>query len=246
MYPRRLLIILGLAAFLGSLVVYAPVRLALRLLPDTSPLHTAEAGGRVGDGYVRVVDGNGQPAIWRWQLQPAWLLTLGLVGDWTVDGSGLRASGRFSLRPWGYRVNMASGELSAQRLARLAGAAGLAADKPLALHDLSLSGMPGKAPANVNGTLSWGPGDVRVNTRSDPLAVPALRGRLETREGIVHLLVDGEREPGAALLTASWDPQSGALQAAVLVRAAELLGVAGEHQGQAPDKPFIELRQTLR
>lgn len=244
MYPQRLLIALGLAAFLGSLVVLAPVRPVLGWLPQGITHNVTDAGGRVSEGFLRLQGQAGEVAL-RWQLQPGWLAALALGGQWQAEGPGLRAEGDFLFWPWRYRLDVRDGELAPDRIARLSGSLGLTLDQPLRLQGVSLSGTPGVGVSSVDGVLAWGPGQVSVSGRPAPLSVPALHGNLETQEGVMRLDVEDQGNPGQTLATAEVDRAAGTLRAALLVRGANLFGLPAQ-PGQAPDKPFVELSQPLR
>lgn len=244
MYPRKLLVVIALAAFLGSLVLFAPARALLRFLPEGSPLKSAQVSGRLLDGELRTASAS--PAAWRWQVQPGWLLTLGLAGTWEVVHPDFRGSGRFVIRPWHHALTVTRGELSAARLGRLFGNSnGVELDQPLLLVDVQASGGMGRLLRGVEGRLGWGGGTARLRNRESPLPVPALRGQLTTTDGVVALVVDGETAPGVPWATAAFDLASREMHVVVLGRAANTLGLAGERP-VSPDASFFEVRQTLQ
>jgi len=241
MYPHRLLISIGLAAFIGSLVVFAPLRLLVGWLPETSPLRSAQVEGTLLEGRLQSMAAGG-PVVWRWHVQPAWLLTLGLAGEWQLDGAELKAAGRFVVRPWRFSISAKTGELSAVRVGRMFGSAGIEADQPVYFRDVVLAGWVGGGISAVKGGLVWGPGDVRLRNRELPLALPALRGRLHTSDGQAMLVVDSENAPDVPLATATLDLQTRDLYVVVLQRGARLVGAGGN---LPDDKPAFELRQPL-
>lgn len=243
MYPRTLLISIGLAAFIGSLVVFAPARALIALLPDTSPLRAAQVSGGVYAGQLQTAAAS--PATWRWQLQPAWLLTLGLGGTWQVEHQDFRGSGRFVVRPWRYSISVDQGELSAARVANLLGGAGVGIDEPLLMQPLVVSGWLGSGMDDASGMLAWGPGDISLRNRPAPIALPALKGAVQTADGMVSLTVAGAATPDLTLATATLDLDSRELHLVVLARAASQLGVASDRP-RPPDTPVFELRQPLR
>lgn len=241
MYPRKLLITFGLAAFIGSLVVFAPLSFLLKLAPGATAPGATDVAGTLMDARVRAMTSSGE-VTWYFRLRPAYLLSLGVGGDWQVEGADIAGHGQAVLRPWGYGATVTSGEISAGRLGALLGADGFETDRPLYLREVNVTGVLGSIPRSARGRLAWGPGDVRLRNRAQPVAVPALVGQLQTVSGSIGLLVGSDSAPDVPLMTASLDLQSRELHAVVLGRAIRLLGLSGKHDD---DKAAFELRQTL-
>ncbi len=244
MYPRRLLIAIGLLAFLASLLVLMPVRVVLAMLPDGLPVQ-APAGSLL-DGRVTVVRGGDNFHV-AWRLQPAWLLTLGVGAQWSVTGAdGLAADGSLVRRPWGASATVVQARLPAAFLNRHLRAAGMTVDQPLLVRDLALSGRPGGPVRAASGRLAWGPGTLRWREQQpDTVSLPALRGELSAADGALQLLVDGESAPGQTLASARLDPVGREYHLVVTRQAAPLLG-RPQQPGAAPGSPLLEVRQRLR
>lgn len=244
MYPRRLLIVIGVLAFLASLLVLMPVRVAVAMLPGALPVQ-APAGSLL-DGQVTVV-GAGETLRIAWRLQPAWLLTLGVGGQWSVTAAdGLAADGSLVRRPWGTTVAVVQARLPAGFLNRHLRGAGVTIDQPLMVRDLRVAGRPGAAVRAASGRLAWGPGTLRWREQQpDAVSLPALRGVLSADDGSLQLLVDGEKAPGETLLSARLDPVGGEYHVVVTRQAAPLLGRPLQ-PGASSGSPLFEVRQRLR
>lgn len=243
MYPKRLLIVIGVAAFLGSLVVFAPLQFLVGWLPQAQAARITEVSGTLVDARLRLQTGGG-PVQWRFRAQPLYLLSLGVGGQWEVEAEGFRGQGSAVWRPWGYRISLASGEMGMDRLLRLAGAEGVSvAPLPLTMTDISATAWKPGPPHAVDGQLAWGPGQVTLSGRREPVAVPALGGELRTEDGRILLTVTAAREPEAPLVLGTLGIESRELHVAVLGRAVRVLGLGTRYPD---DRPAFELRQTLR
>lgn len=241
MYPRLLLLGTGLAAFLGGLVLFAPLSRMAALLPEVSPMRSATFEGTFIEGRVTLLSGAGQ-TIWHFRLQPLYFLTLGLGGDWKAEGAGIGAEGVAVLRPWGLSARVLSGKVSGARLAQLAGGDAFQTDEPLFLKDVEFNARPGTGLVAADGQLSWGPGSVQLRERAHPVSVPPLVGRLSTSDGVIHLLVGDAGAPDVALLEATLTPADRQLHVVVPGRAMKALGLSSKF---ADDKPAFEMKQSL-
>lgn len=239
MYPRRLLIVTGVLVFLASLLVLMPARVAFRALPAGLPVSGVE--GSLLDGHAQVATGIG-PLDVSWHLQPWRLLALGAGGRWTVSATGLVAEGALVMHPWGASLDITRGEVGAARLSRLL-PSGTRVDQPLLLRDVAVRGSR-TAFGHARGRLAWGPGTVTWQG-GEARQLPALRGELAAVGGRLELTVDGEADPGQPLARVTYDPSTGEYHAAVLQRAATLLG-RDPKPGEGPDSPLVEVRQRLR
>lgn len=242
MYPVRLLTAVSLAAFVGSLLLFAPLQRLVAFLPETSPLRTAAVEGTLLDARVQLQAASGL-ANWRFQLNPLYLLTLGLGGRWQLDGEGLGAEGGAVLRPWGLRIQVDQGKVDADRLAVLAGGDAFQTEEPLFLVGVVLRAVPGQGLTSAEGELAWGPGEVRLRGRSQPVSVPALVGRLRTEDGRVLLLVGDAAAPDVSLLESTFTIDSRELHVVVPGRTLKALSLSGKF---ADDKPAFEMKQTFR
>lgn len=244
MYPRRLLIVTGVLAFLASLLVLMPVRVALAMLPGA--LAVQAPAGTLLDGQATVVSG-GETLRIGWRLRPAWLLTLGVGGQWSVTGAdGLAADGSLVRRPWGASIAVGQARVPAGFLNRHLRLAGVTVDQPLLVRDLSVSGAPGVAVRTASGRLAWGPGTLRWRQQQpDTVSLPALRGVVSAADGSLQILVDGENAPGETLASARLDPVSGEYHLVVTREAAPLLGRPLQADA-ASGSPLFEVRQRLR
>ncbi|MFZ5723501.1 MAG: type II secretion system protein N [Pseudomonadota bacterium] len=243
MYPRRLLIAAGVAAFLAGLLVLAPLGQWLRLAPPAVAQRISAPTGTLWQGSAQIATSGG-PLQVGWDLHPWRLLLATLQADWTLAGSGLSARGTASAAPWGYGVQVDRGELAGERISGVSGGRAVA-DQPLQFQDIGLGLAPDGRIEEASGRLAWGPGTVRLSDRPEPLALPALRGYLREADGRLKVQVDGENEPGAPLATLTLDPVGNLLQLVVTHRAARLAGVAPAAPA-APDAAFLELSQPLR
>jgi len=242
MYPVRLLIATALAAFLGSLILFAPLLRLAALLPESSPLRSATFEGTLLDARVETVSRAGA-SRWRFRLNPLYLLTLGLGGRWELDGSGVGAEGGAVLRPWGLGVEVDRGKVDADRLALLAGGDAFDTDEPLFIEDVALRIVPGRGLVAARGALNWGPGEVRLRDRGQPVAVPALTGRLATEDGRIRLQVGDVAAPDVALLEATYTVEGRELHLLIPGRTLKVLSLSSKF---ADDRPAFEMKQTFR
>lgn len=243
MYPRRSLIVLGLLAFLASLVAFVPARLVLVVLPVSPMLKIVDPAGSLWHGRARIATVHEQYAV-SWDLQAWRLLLLGLGGNWQVSATDMSAQGHLILRPWALELRINQGELAGSRLARIFSGSGMTIDQPLRLQGVAISADWRGEAISAQGSCAWGPGSVQVANRPAPLAVPALRGQFAVVDGKLRLVVDGEPAPGQTLATADADFRADEIHLVILQRAAEMVGWLSKSQ-RPPGTPFIELRQPL-
>lgn len=244
MYPRRLLVVIGVIAFAVALLLHAPAKRVLGLLPGAERGWITGTSGTLLHGLTTIRGERGDLRV-AWDLQPWRLLLLGLGAEFRVSGQDLSLQGRVALHPWGYRYTVDRGEVGSPRLNGLLAPSGASIDQALALHDVSLAVSPGGTVRDAGGVLAWGPGSVRLRNRAAPVVLPALRGTLAAIDGRLQLVADGETAPGQPLATLEIDPAANQLHLRVLKRGARVAGLAAEAAG-APDTPFVELRQPLR
>lgn len=243
MYPKRLLLTLGILAFVVGLVVWVPARFVVAALPGLAG-QVSDVSGTVwaGQAVIRSVRG---PLRVSWHSHSWRLLQLSLAFDWTLSAAGLSGAGSFVARPWGYVAQIDRGEVAHGWLALLLPESRMTLDKPLLLRQLRFQGALNSLPSEASGTLAWGPGTVQWVGQAEPLLVPFLRGLLGSVEGgRIRLVVEGEPEPGKPLLTATLDPAARVLEVTVLQRAATLAGVRTAVPRPA-DTVLMTMRQTL-
>lgn len=243
MYPRTLLIATALAALVGSLVVYAPLQTLVKLAPQDSPLRSADIEGTLLDGRVTMSTSRGD-VVWDVQLQPLYLLTLGLGGNWQMQAEGIAGTGSVVARPWGASVVIDDGEISASRIAAMLGDRSFETSEPLRIQEVSIGARFGAGIVSADGFLFWGPAQVVLHGRDQPVQVPALKGGISTEGDRIVLLVEGAGTPeGAPLMSATLDLPSREVHVVVPGRTLKVLGMSSKF---ADDKPAFELRQPLR
>lgn len=244
MYSKRLLLTLGLLAFVVGLAVLAPVRFIVAASPGLAAQVSA-AGGTLWAGQATINSMHG-PVQVSWDSHPWQLLRLGLALDWVLTAPGAAAKGDLVVRPWGYVLDVAQGEMSAAWLARLLPEPRPRLDQPLLLRQVRLAGGLNGLPQEAAGTLIWGPGTLRLTNRPEPLQLPAFRGILQnTDTGHIRLVVEGEPQPGQPAITATLDPVTRAFEVVVLRRAADLAGLSLAGAPGSADKELLKMRQTL-
>lgn len=242
MYPRFLLAATGLAAFLCGLILFAPLPRLASWLPESSPLRVATFEGTLGEGRATLPTSMGA-TVWHFRLQPLYLLTLGMGGRWEFSAADAVGEGTAVVRPWGGSANISSGKIAASRLVQLAGGDAFQAAEPLFLKDISVRAKPGAGLVSVEGQLSWGPGQVQLRNRAQPVAVPLLSGQLATADGAIHLKVGDASSPEDSLLDAVLTLEDRQLHVTVPGRAMRVLGLSSKF---ADDKPAFEMKQSLR
>ena len=242
MYPGRRLIVLGALAFLCSLLAFLPARLALAVIPASPALQISAPAGSLWHGSARIVTASAGYDV-SWDLQSWRLLVLGIGGDWRVSSAGLSAEGSVVVHPWGRKLVVAQAELAGPRLAQMFSRSAVTIDQPILCRDVAIAVAASGEVTAARGQCSWGPGTVKVASRPQPMAVPALHGRLEQVDGNLRLVVDGEPAPGETIATADADFRKGELHLVVLQRAADVVGFA--EKGQRPPATTRRCSQTL-
>lgn len=242
MYPRFLLAATGLAAFLCGLILFAPLQRLVSWLPETSSLRAATFEGTLGEGRATLPTGMGT-TVWHFRLQPLYLFTLGVGGRWDLVAADTSAEGTAVVRPWGLSANISTGKVAASKLAQLAGGDSFQTGEPLFLKDISVRARPGAGLVSAEGQLSWGPGQVQLRNRAQPVAVPLLSGRLITVDGVIRLQVGDAAAPDDSLLDAALTLRDRQLHVIVPGRAMRVLGLSSKF---ADDKPAFEMKQSLR
>lgn len=234
----RLLIFLGVLAFLAGVVAHFPARLAWAAAPEPlQRLVPAEGvAGTLWRGTATPVLA-GQPVQvgwslgWRglaWQVRAAGLDAAGTLAGWpgsdttlVVDSAAIEPS---LVKPW----------LRQQGLVDVEGT--------LLARGVEIRRSPDGTLAAA-GRLAWGPGRVQPAGKA-ALQVPALSGNLAVESGVLVLDVESERAPGQPLGRLHFDPEGREAGVALRQRALDQLDLPGAGR-QSPDSVVFSLRQQL-
>lgn len=245
MYPRRLLIGIALGAFLLGLLWGMPARFLVPALGlERAGIVVESVSGTITHGGLRATRA-GVPLVAGWKLQLWRLCLLQLSAEWVLDFGGAAADGRLALAPWGASLAIARGDVPAATLSRWMQRWRATVTEPLVLRGIAVALTPTGTVRQAAGTAAWGPGEVQVAGRPAPLAMPALRGRLQRVDDGLEFVVDGESAPGQALARAGYDDQAAEVHVVLLQRGADLLGMRARN-GRDPETPVFEMRQLLR
>lgn len=244
MYPRRLLIGIALGAFLLGLLWGLPARFLVPALGlERASITVETVSGTITRGGLRATRA-GVPVVAGWELQAWRLCLLQLSAAWKLDFGGATADGQLVLAPWGGGLNVGKADVPAATLNRWTQRWRARVTEPLVAREIAVALSPTGSVREAAGTAAWGPGELKVAGRP-PLAIPALRGRLQPVDGGMEFVVDGESAPGQVLARASYDAQTAELHVVLLQRGADLLGMRARN-GRDPDTAVFEMRQLLR
>lgn len=244
MYPRRWLIVSGLGAFVLGLLLCAPARLLVSMLPlERWALVPQAASGTLLAGDVRLHAGAG-PLYLSWRLQPVHLLALSVRADWRAELDGMQADGQLDIAPWRARLDVQRADIDVSAAGRLLAPWRASVDQPLAFRQVVLAVAPSGLLRAADGRASWGPGALRVEGRP-PRAMPALRGRLQPDGVVAELVIDSETAPGETLASVRYDTSTRELHVTLFQRGADLLGQPASPP-RAPGTAVFEMRQSFR
>lgn len=241
MYPARFFLVLGAAAFAVALVLLAPLaRVQAWVKTDAESAAVTLRGNLLG-GHAD------WPSVNRhleWVASPGWLLLAGIGGSWRLNGGGAEAGGTFFWQPWRLAVDVERASVAAEVLNARLVAAGAEVDQPLFVRDLELRFGPMGGLRGADGILVFGPGHLQLRDRPAPIALPALRGKADTSDGKVVVVVDAQPDPGRPLAVAHYSPSTSEAHVAVYQRGAGLFGIDAP-PGRSPDTVLFEWRQVL-
>lgn len=158
-------LILGFLALLLALVARAPASLLQKAVPAGAPVQVTAWGGSLWHGQAQVMQA-GEPGFWRWDLNPAALLTgrlsLALSGQGGVDLQGGVERG---LGGWG--VTGLSGSVPGRLLQSLLPPGwSLPGDLRLEAVTLRRAGTARGAWRDASGHLGWAGGAMQFNLGS--------------------------------------------------------------------------------
>ncbi|MDE0853322.1 MAG: type II secretion system protein N [Nevskia sp.] len=151
----RTLLLIGLLAFLWTLLLNAPAATLYGwFAPKASPLQLWGMDGSLAQGQVQTLGVNGRPLLQnlRWTFQPWWLPLL--RASFHVEGGGqdLNLKGRVALVIGGVNISGAQGGGSVKALAATAGFPFVPVDGQ-ARFDLASLKLRKGLPQSVNGTV---------------------------------------------------------------------------------------------
>lgn len=192
--------LLGLAAFAGSLLWYMPVRFAAHQagFPDTGPLATSRLSGTVWQGQMQIDGGH----LVTWVVDgAASLWTFGFAADWRLTGPGTDLAGEVVGWPGGVDFGPASGVAAWPLVAALLPGLPIACSGQARFAAVAFGFDATERTGS--GTVTAPAGEcARIDRPDDRIPRPALHTQISTQPDAVQLLVTPQDGARVALVTA--------------------------------------------
>ena len=179
----RGLLLLGVLAFLGFCVAFAPARLLAPLAERIDGAALTGTAGTVWSGSGRLIFKGQDRGRFSWSFQPATLLRLFPGIGWTLSAEHMNLAGSMNLAPARAAVSV-SGTVDSDAVNPWLAAYELSMAGKFELRDLRVH-VTDDRPDDTRGTISWSGGRLRyvLSQRSQVAELPPLEARLSFSDG---------------------------------------------------------------
>ena len=175
--------LLGIIAFLGFCVLFAPARLLAPVVERVDGANLAGTAGSLWSGSGRLLFRGRDQGRLAWAFQPATLFKLFPGVEWTLSAKHVDLGGTMNLAPGRAALSM-SGTVDSAAINPWLGAYEISLGGDFVVYDLYVH-IAGNRPDDARGAIAWSGGHLRyaLSQRTRSAQLPPLEAQLSHGEG---------------------------------------------------------------